>query len=1395
MAPEEIAVKGSDPPSIDKISKSRSSLAGWLTRTVDSCRSQVPTLNSKSAILLLKDRLVTAFERLKQKHQQYISVASELDLEIAEAELWFEPYNSAVVNCLDLIDSKIDSIISDFTSVTSVKSVLATGQQTSSVPLDVSSSATVNHGQSAYQDAAIPGDTSSEAIDDWIDKLVIGQETVVDVPTSRSSDSNDEEIFKAFTKLSCDRDLPKVVFDGSALMWPRFVDQFYEQVHSRYGLVDSRRMDLLLSHTKGEARKMIQGLGYSGRNYAQALQELKHVFGHKVLVARACLNSITGPVIQSTPTSIRDFYVSVAKRLPVEKRGKWNEYVRSISSRNREPNLIDLGQWLKDRVDADCGPFAVYIPPKGSQIVSNVNNSPRLSTWHVKANCPSKGNCHVCKRRHHTSIHRDEQRPSGPSSGSGLPHHSQVMSAIVPVIAHGSNGRCIATFALLDSASDVTLVECNLAKDLGLKGQPDLLKMRTLTSTETKPSEVVSFSLSNPVSPDSAKLNLPEVWTRQGTISCPPQSSRISQQYDHFRDLTLSDIHPGDVKILIGGDVPFAHIQLEIRQGERPMDPIAVRTHLGWCILGPAVKGSRNEPRFGFKTTTIETHGTDFLLDKQIEKFWETETFGGADLFDDVKKSRSVEDHRGLEILDKSCCLVDGHYQVGMLWRDMESFMPNNRFQAEIRFKNLKKRLNKDPQLMALYCKTVNGYIEKGHARKVSNEELKSLSKRAWFLPHHGVVNPNKSGKVRVVFDAAALYLGVSLNNQLMTGPDLLNSLFGVLQRFRLGAVAIAADVEGMFHQVKDPETDSNSLLFLWQEDLAADGEPEVYKMTVHIFGAADSPCAANYCLKRSATDTALLFSEAAVQTIIRDFYVDDMLKSVSFPLQAIELAEEVTKILARGGFHLTKWMGNNREVLAQISKDERARPELDLDLDEMPVERALGVKWVVESDSFLFRPAVRGGIPTKRLVVSTVSSIFDPCGFVAPYTFRAKFLIQEIWRQNFDWDTALHGDVLTRWQEMDNTKVELHVFCDASEAGFAAVAYLRMKRPSGEFVCSFLASKTKVAPLKMLTVPKLELEGAVLAVMLSSSLKHELKICPSILIMVQATAACSLDSTCGIDYFRPVFVKLGRSTVKRWCCLFTCLVTRAIHLEVADNLETDAFILVLRNFIGRRGPPSEIYSDSGTNFVGADRELREALERLNQVQVHNCLLKRGIVWHFSPPSAPHFGGAWERLVKSSKRVLKQILKGQLVIDSVLRTALIETESVINSRPLTYNSTDPNDFTAITPNHFLHGGPKTINAPDIFEPKEICRRKRGKWEFARVVNVCAGPDGRIRVVKVKTQSGSVLTRPVSKVAVLEESISHRDFQSVDDAMSLYNALKRINQLHYKGTSVAWTMFS
>ena len=295
---------------------------------------------------------------------------------------------------------------------------------------------------------------------------------------------------------------------------------------------------------------------------------------------------------------------------------------------------------------------------------------------------------------------------------------------------------------------------------------------------------------------------------------------------------------------------------------------------------------------------------------------------------------------------------------------------------------------------------------------------------------------------------------------------------------------------------------------------------------------------------------------------------------------------------------------------------------------------------------------------------------------------------------------------------------------------------------------------------------------------------------------------------TTGIDYFGPMMVKVRRSTVKRWGCLFTCLSTRAVHIELADSLETDDFLLILRNFIGRRGHPRYIYSDNGTNFVGANNELKRCLDNLSQGNITDFLVPQGIEWHFSPPLAPHFGGAWERLVKSVKIALKATIKDLYVCESVLRTALIEVEAILNSRPLTHSSPDPDDYQALTPNHFLLGRADVVIAPDIFTEKEINSRRRwrqsqvianhihkrwlkeymptltvrhrwrqsgqmvskddlvllcdesiprGHWELGRVVNTYPGDDQCVRVVKVKTAKNEYI-RPVTKLCILEENV-------------------------------------
>ena len=174
-----------------------------------------------------------------------------------------------------------------------------------------------------------------------------------------------------------------------------------------------------------------------------------------------------------------------------------------------------------------------------------------------------------------------------------------------------------------------------------------------------------------------------------------------------------------------------------------------------------------------------------------------------------------------------------------------------------------------------------------------------------------------------------------------------------------------------------------------------------------------------------------------------------------------------------------------------------------------------------------------------------------------------------------------------------------------------------------------------------------------------------------------------------GMDLFGLLYVKHGRGTAKRWCCLFTCMNTRTVHLELVQSMGTDDFIMCLRRFINRRGERTEIRCDCRSNFVGAERELREELEEWNQRQIDSELLQRGCKWIFQPPTASSMSGVWERIVRSAKTVLKAILGTQVVTKPVLQTLLTEFERVLNGRALTTNSDGPSDLQPLTLVHFL----------------------------------------------------------------------------------------------------------
>ena len=199
-----------------------------------------------------------------------------------------------------------------------------------------------------------------------------------------------------------------------------------------------------------------------------------------------------------------------------------------------------------------------------------------------------------------------------------------------------------------------------------------------------------------------------------------------------------------------------------------------------------------------------------------------------------------------------------------------------------------------------------------------------------------------------------------------------------------------------------------------------------------------------------------------------------------------------------------------------------------------------------------------------------------------------------------------------------------------------------------------------------------------------------------------------------GVDCFGPFTVRRRQTTTKRYGVLFTCLAIRAVHIEVVYSLDTESFINALRRFIARRGGPKQIRSDNGSNFVKGEKELRKALQVWNQTQIHKCLIQHDIKWIFNPPAASHFGGVWERCIRTVRKVMKTLLRQQVLDDESLNTLMCEVESIVNGRPITKVSDDPRDLNALTSSHLLLLRAGTAMPPGVFSKEDnyTCHRWR-----------------------------------------------------------------------------------
>ena len=726
----------------------------------------------------------------------------------------------------------------------------------------------------------------------------------------------------------------------------------------------------------------------------------------------------------------------------------------------------------------------------------------------------------------------------------------------------GHDKPVVVTYALLDCGSEVTLVHQKLKEELGARGRQIDFLLSGINGSKQVNGELLDIVVTSIDGETSLELsNVRTVEQMPISRSCIARKEDI-KSWPHLVDVPITELEVDEITLIIGlQEKPSIFLPLEYRTGGEN-DPVAIRYSLGWTVVGP-IGEKKGEACYGTNfARTVNSASTvrgdlsfesedcwstaecklskkmgcdgnemmsdpiglvnesascsavssvDDDLNHKLERLWRTDF---QDCVVDTKVCPSIEDRRALEMMVESLKQVDGHYQVALPWRHNPPCLPNNKETAAQRARTLKKRLLRDQCLLEKYATTMNDYLEKGYAEKIPKEQLQPVDTSIWYLPHHPVTHPAKPEKVRIVFDCAATYQNTSLKQQLLQGPDQTNQLVGVLLRFRQEQIGLVSDIESMFHQVLVEPRDCDALRFFWWPNADLTGEMEEYRMVRHLFGATSSPSVANFCLRKTADDHQDEFDPKVLDTIKRNMYVDDMMKSVKNSCEATTLVEQSRELLAKGGFRLTKWYSNDREVLASIPESERAKSVVDLDMEKLPTESALGLKWNTEDDSFVWDVAeklsrfLNTEPVTRRDLVSAVYSLFDPLGFMAPYVMKAKLLLQMLVRKGVGWDDPLGEDERAQWRRWledlprlseirvnrcfkpavfgDIVEIQLHLFSDASRSGYSAVAFLRLTDSDKQVYCAFVMGKARLAPIREISIPRLELTAAVVSVKLS---------------------------------------------------------------------------------------------------------------------------------------------------------------------------------------------------------------------------------------------------------------------------------------------------------------------
>ena len=758
-----------------------------------------------------------------------------------------------------------------------------------------------------------------------------------------------------------------------------------------------------------------------------------------------------------------------------------------------------------------------------------------ISDQHKAQQCSEKRQCKACNKWHPTTLHGDKSFSSHAVTSS-----TEMVSMCIVMVElwHAEEGKRVKVYALLDECCQGTLIREDIVETMGVTNisYKEGVSIQTVVGDDESQGLYVEGLMVRGVAPftqhyEETEIKLPSTYLRpflaMGEDDVATPSNIKNWDYlDKIKHM-IPEYDPSvPFGLMIGGNCPLANEPWEFVHSDGK-GPYAKRTPLGWCIVGPISSEGRVKtmksnftkvvaPRRDVSNNKVPTHYFHFqsaicgtITSRFLQEMYSRE----FNEYRSEAKAPSREDEYFLQVMENGLSRNGPHYVLPLPFRNLEVNLPNNREAAAHRLRPLKRRFIIDRELHKVYTKSMNKLINLGYARIA--DKTSDTPGKFWFIPHHAVISEKKD-KPRVVFDCNSRYKGRSLNDELVQGPDLVNRLTGVLIRFREEDFAIMGDIEGMYFQVQVPEEQRSFLRFLWWPDGNLELKPVEYEMCTHVFGATSSGGCANYALKQAAKDGKAKFGHEAADTLDKNFYVDDLLKSVKDTCTAIQLVSNVSGMCSDGGFNLTKIVSNDAEVVNSLPMEKRAPALQESVLSRTHIERPLGVHWHVVSDTFNFSMTFKDtcGPRSRSSLLSTITSIFDPLGLVAPFLLGGMKITQAVTKLKGSWDDEVPQELMMRWEEWRTQLIglmelqinrcykpkgftpvstSLHCFSDACKIGYGQATYIRHVDKEGKIWVSLVMGKSRVVPDKPSTVPRLELTAAKTSALVGTMVKDEL--------------------------------------------------------------------------------------------------------------------------------------------------------------------------------------------------------------------------------------------------------------------------------------------------------------